>query len=281
MVAAAAATGILSLYNTSALADSSAKGAAEGSPGVLSGNTVQVPVHIPINVCGNTVEVVGVGNAAFGNSCANKSTSRKSEDASRHGAAGRDAGKEARGPEGSAASEAHGSSGTRGSSEERGTSGAHESSGASAHGVAKGSPGLGSGNLVQVPVDVPVNVCGNTVDVVAVLNHTFGNKCVNDGPEKGHANPPADYPDYPDTPESPDAPDTPKAPDKPRHQPPGTSRVVPPAKPPTTAVGKPSVTPPAMAQTGTEGVLAASAASAVLIAGGALLYRRSRAASHR
>lgn len=52
-------------------------------------------------------------------------------------------------------------------------------SGASAEGAAKGSPGVLSGNLVQVPVDVPVNICGNSVNVVGLLNPTFGNTCVN------------------------------------------------------------------------------------------------------
>ncbi|UQX01559.1 chaplin [Streptomyces sp. RerS4] len=51
--------------------------------------------------------------------------------------------------------------------------------GASADGVAAQSPGVGSGNLVQVPVQVPVNVCGNTVNVIALLNPAFGNTCVN------------------------------------------------------------------------------------------------------
>ncbi|MEU9030328.1 chaplin [Streptomyces sp. NPDC048383] len=50
---------------------------------------------------------------------------------------------------------------------------------ADAHGVAAGSPGVLSGNLVQVPVHVPVNVCGNTVNVIALLNPAFGNTCVN------------------------------------------------------------------------------------------------------
>ncbi|MFF3020302.1 chaplin [Streptomyces sp. NPDC057939] len=54
-----------------AMADSGASGVAAGSPGVLSGNLVQVPVHIPVNVCGNTVDVVGVLNPAFGNTCVN------------------------------------------------------------------------------------------------------------------------------------------------------------------------------------------------------------------
>ncbi|MGA4842818.1 chaplin [Streptomyces sp. G45] len=51
--------------------------------------------------------------------------------------------------------------------------------GADADGVAKNSPGVVSGNLVQAPVHIPVNACGNSVSVVGVLNPTFGNVCEN------------------------------------------------------------------------------------------------------
>ncbi|MCT4356630.1 MULTISPECIES: chaplin ChpH [unclassified Streptomyces] len=72
VVAAAAATGGLVLAGAGmAVADSGAQGAAIGSPGVLSGNVVQVPVHVPVNVCGNTVSVIGLLNPAFGNTCIN------------------------------------------------------------------------------------------------------------------------------------------------------------------------------------------------------------------
>ncbi|MYZ36138.1 MULTISPECIES: chaplin [unclassified Streptomyces] len=54
-----------------AAADAEAEAAAVGSPGVLSGNVIQVPLHIPLNVCGNTVDLVGLLNPAFGNHCAN------------------------------------------------------------------------------------------------------------------------------------------------------------------------------------------------------------------
>ncbi|MFB0617558.1 chaplin [Streptomyces sp. AGS-58] len=54
-----------------ASADSNAHGVAADSPGVLSGNVIQVPVHIPVNVCGNTVDVVGLLNPAFANTCVN------------------------------------------------------------------------------------------------------------------------------------------------------------------------------------------------------------------
>ncbi len=55
----------------------------------------------------------------------------------------------------------------------------HHSSGASAEAVTAGSPGVLSGNSVQVPVHVPINLCGNTIDVVGLLNPAFGNSCVN------------------------------------------------------------------------------------------------------
>ncbi|MBT2398993.1 chaplin [Streptomyces sp. ISL-96] len=73
VVAAAAATGGLVLAGAGmAVADSGAQGAAVGSPGVLSGNVVQAPIHVPVNVCGNTVSVIGLLNPAFGNTCVNK-----------------------------------------------------------------------------------------------------------------------------------------------------------------------------------------------------------------
>ncbi|ATL27870.1 MULTISPECIES: chaplin [Streptomyces] len=66
-VAAAAMAGTAGV----AAADSGAQGASSNSPGVISGNTAQVPVHVPVNVCGNSVNVIGLLNPAFGNQCAN------------------------------------------------------------------------------------------------------------------------------------------------------------------------------------------------------------------
>ncbi|MEW2509078.1 chaplin [Streptomyces sp. NPDC046870] len=54
-----------------ASADAGASAAAAKSPGVLSGNVVQVPIHVPVNVCGNTVDVIALLNPAFGNACVN------------------------------------------------------------------------------------------------------------------------------------------------------------------------------------------------------------------
>nr|WSW71602.1 chaplin [Streptomyces sp. NBC_00995] len=46
--------------------------------------------------------------------------------------------------------------------------------GAAAHGVAGHSPGVAGGILVQVPVHVPANVVGDTVDLIGLLDPAFG-----------------------------------------------------------------------------------------------------------
>jgi hypothetical protein len=239
VVVAAAATGILSLYATPGFADSNANGAATDSPGVASGNNVQVPVHVPVNACGNTVNVIAALNPAFGNSCTNRSSSSPVQGAS--------------------------------------------SSGSSAHGVAYDSPGVLSGNTAQAPVDVPVNACGNAVDVIGVLNPAFGNQCANEGqPTPPPPTPPVTVPPRV----------TPPATVPPRVTPPTTPvtappplrnahPAIPPNTPSLTGQEQPPGAPPTLARTGSEDVLAASAASVALLAGGALLYRRGRAASRR
>ncbi|MEU0401450.1 chaplin [Streptomyces sp. NPDC006197] len=67
-----AGTGAVALSGAGlAVANADAGAVAAHSPGVASGNAVQVPVHVPINLCGNTVNVIGLLNPAFGNTCIN------------------------------------------------------------------------------------------------------------------------------------------------------------------------------------------------------------------
>ncbi|MFI9581212.1 chaplin [Streptomyces sp. NPDC052236] len=80
MKAAAAVAGILLAIGSAAPAmasggdggedGASATGFAAGSPGLISGNTIQVPIHIPLQVCGNTIDIIGLLNPAAGNTCA-------------------------------------------------------------------------------------------------------------------------------------------------------------------------------------------------------------------
>lgn len=192
-----------------------AGGTAAGSPGLVSGNGIQLPVHVPVNVCGNTVNVVGLLNPAAGNACAN-----------RGGATADGAGK----------------------------SGPATPGGASAHGGAADSPGLISGNGIQLPVDLPVNVTGNSVNVIGLGNPATGNQSVNG---------PGDQPQLPRTP-------APK-PRAPKPQAPARSHVAPHAAPhavrPATA---------ALAHTGADLTVPAVAGSAALLVAGAGLYRRFR-----
>lgn len=67
----AAVVGIVAAGAGSAMASSGAEGVAAGSPGVISGNQIQIPVHVPVNLCGNSVDIIGALNPAFGNHCAN------------------------------------------------------------------------------------------------------------------------------------------------------------------------------------------------------------------
>ncbi|MFJ6795878.1 chaplin [Streptomyces sp. NPDC091268] len=204
-------------------ADAQAGGQAEGSPGLLSGNLVHLPVHTPVNVCGNTVSVVGLLNPATGNGCVNRGPG----DGGGHP-----------GPRPS-----HPASGSAQDSKRGPGSGAGNSGGAVAQGGAKGSPGLLSGNGLQLPVQVPLNVSGNTVGVVAVGNPSGGNTSVNGETPTGG---------------------------KPA-QPPAVVRPVTPTAAPAAPQG-----PVALAHTGADAVGYLLPGGGALLLGGALLYRRFR-----
>ncbi|MFJ8477956.1 chaplin [Kitasatospora sp. NPDC094011] len=68
---ALAAVAVLAGAGTAAAGDATANGVAFGSPGVLSGNQIQIPINIEANVCGNTIGVISILNPAFGNTCIN------------------------------------------------------------------------------------------------------------------------------------------------------------------------------------------------------------------
>ncbi|MFC5218591.1 chaplin [Streptomyces coerulescens] len=187
-----------------AYADSAADGVASDSAGLLAGNTIQVPVHVPVNVCGNTVNVVGLLNPTAGNKCINE-----------------DGGHKTRGPSGG---------------------------GASAEGSGKDSPGVVSGNVVELPVHLPVNVSGNSVNVVGVGNAAVDNESVNTSSPPRTTRP------------------APKPATPPRSLPP---RSVPPAH-------VPHAPEAVLAYTGADHTAPAVAGAAALVLGGAVLYRRFR-----
>ncbi|MET7795781.1 chaplin [Streptomyces decoyicus] len=65
----AAASGMLGAGAGTAYADAGAGGSTSNSPGVLSGNNIQVTVDAPVNACGNSVNGGAALNPAMGNAC--------------------------------------------------------------------------------------------------------------------------------------------------------------------------------------------------------------------
>lgn len=229
-VFAVAASGALAVampaYAAFASDGAGADGSAAGSPGLISGNTVQLPVDVPVDVCGNTVNVVGLLNPAAGNGCANTG--------------------EKQAPRSGAADHAPDTSDATSGSASGGASG-----GAVAEGSAQDSPGVLSGNGVQLPVHLPVNVSGNSVNVVGIGNPAVGNESVNDS---------GDHPE----PARPPARPEPSAPEEER----AGSEAPPHAAPPLEQVS--------LAHTGADATLPALIGAAALVLGGTALHRRSR-----
>lgn len=222
---AATAAGILALYVSPALADSDATGTAGGSPGVVSGDNVLAPVNVPVDVCGNSVDVAAALDPAFGNSCASAPASA-------------------------------------------------EPTGDRAHETSYGDSGYGT----ETGATPPSDVCGTPPAYGEETPPAYGD---NAPPGYGEQTPPcAETPPPKSTPPAETTPPSESTP--PETTPPSQS--TPPAEttPPsqTTPPGGP---PPSLPHTGSdrEAMLAASAASAALIAGGTMLYRRARAASRR
>ncbi|MEU9759433.1 chaplin [Streptomyces sp. NPDC001834] len=241
LITVAAAGGALALSGGYAHADAGASGGATNSSGVLSGNSVQIPVDVPVNVCGNSVDVVALINPAFGNTCGN-------------GSQGASSGKHASG------SQVSGDL-TQASRPGTGKHRAPIDGGATAQGVAEGSSGVLSGNSISAPIDIPVNVCGNSVTIGGLLNPTFGNECGND---TDVVTPPVGTPVTPATPVTPVTPVT-------EHKPPTSGPQEVPNAPEAQNV-------PQLAHTGAggAGLLVPVGAGLLLAGAGAVFYRRAR-----
>ena len=294
-----------------AYASTDAQGLAANSAGVGSGNSVQVPVDAPVNLCGNTVDVIGLLNPAFGNNCANASASHQG--GSSHtwgggpvsgtpsgGTAGTTTGTPGMpgvpGMPGGGGSGVGGvnnggtgqwpgtpgmpsmpgmpsvGGGGGGNTGGTGGGGGWPTAGSGATGVSQGSPGVGSGNTAQTPVDVPVNACGNTVDVIGLGNSAMGNDCTN---QEAPAPAPAHNPPPPSAPVI-----APPAVTPPLAAPPVVGAAHTPAPQvvtPAAAKAGPAVSQ--LAFTGVDGLGLIAPAGLALLIGGGVLYRRSRMAA--
>ncbi|MFJ6125960.1 chaplin [Streptomyces griseoviridis] len=68
-VAVALAAAAVLVGGGTAVADDGADGASIGSSGFAGGDEVQVPVHTPVSLCGESIDTVGLSNPAFGKVC--------------------------------------------------------------------------------------------------------------------------------------------------------------------------------------------------------------------
>ncbi|MGW6818746.1 chaplin family protein [Streptomyces sp. NPDC055005] len=84
MLTAAAASSLLSIATGAAYAHPGAMAEASHSPGVLSGNSVSVPITFAPNVCGNSVDGGAALNPSMGNTCATTTGSDAGYDYERH-----------------------------------------------------------------------------------------------------------------------------------------------------------------------------------------------------
>ena len=177
---------------TNASGGSSAGGSSSHSPGIGSGNTVQLPVNVPINACGLSVNVIGAHDGAKGNECSNGGGS----------GTGNGGGSSATGSSSDSPGIASGNTvqvpinvpvnlcgdtvnviGLHNSAKDNECSNSGgNGGGSSATGSSSDSPGILSGNTVQLPIDVPVNACGDTVNVIGLLDSAKDNSCSNGGP---------------------------------------------------------------------------------------------------
>ncbi|MEV6317771.1 chaplin family protein [Streptomyces sp. NPDC051776] len=169
----------------------------------------------PANVCGNTVDVVGLLDRASGNECT-------------HDSGGQDGSGRSYGKDSHRAGPAPGATQAQG----------------------QGPPGTASDNAVRIPVDVPVNVTGNSANVVGVGNSAVGNSSSNVPAEERPEAPRTSVPPKADTP----------------------------APPRSVAHSGETNTEAALAHTGADVTGPALSAAAGLLLGGVVLHRRFRPA---
>ncbi|MFJ5841838.1 chaplin family protein, partial [Streptomyces shenzhenensis] len=125
-----------------------------GSPAVLSGNTVNVTLDAPVDVCGNTVNAITPANPAPGAPCADTTADTPTAPFA------------APIPDGATSSTSRPHDGGPATTPDR-----------AEPGNSTGSPAVLSNNTVNVTLDLPVDVCGNTVNAATPTNPAPGTPC--------------------------------------------------------------------------------------------------------
>ncbi len=165
-----------------------ASAVVDHSRGVLSGNTVQIPINLGLNLCGNQVDAVAVQNKVDGSDCSFSSGATATSSTNYSGGLG--SGNTIQVPVniplnvcgnqailvGVANKVAGGKCSTTGAPDENGSTG-----GANATATTSHSGGILSGNIIQAPVNVPINACGNQAILGGLKNKDGSTTCENGG----------------------------------------------------------------------------------------------------
>lgn len=240
-----------------AQADTAATGAAANSPGLLSGNLIQVPVNAPVNVCGDSISVVGILDSATGDRCSDGGSNGATASGSDRNSGGVGSGNlieiPINAPVNLCGDSISGVGVGDSASDDtctNGGSGSAGGTGAGATGGSTNSPGVGAGNTVQVPVTAPIDACGDSISVIGILDSAAGDTCSNAPSAPSHPAPPTCS--CHQTPPAHAKPHTP-----PRHRAPASSA----------STG-------ALAETGTGAGQLATPLGASMLGGGGLLLRK-------
>jgi hypothetical protein len=183
-------------------AGSSATSTVKHSAGILSGNTVQIPIDLGLNLCSNQADAVAAANNVAGSTCGGSlapggSKSGSSATATVSHSGGILSGNTVQAPVNiplnvcgnqavAVGLKNTDKGGTCGDSAGAGPNGAAGTGGgSSATAVTDHSGGILSGNIIQAPVNVPVNACGNQANVIAAKNKVSGSECSTGGTGQG------------------------------------------------------------------------------------------------
>jgi ChpA-C len=167
-----------------------ATSSTRSSGGIASGNTIQIPINIGIDLCGNNVKAGSLKDTAGGGACETQSGSSASSTTSHSGGIG--SGNNVQAPVnvpilacdntvgGVVVKDTLGGADCSAGAPGSGSSSAPAGSGGAGAGAQTDhSGGILSGNIVQAPVNVPVDACGNDVNAVTLESTESGSDCEN------------------------------------------------------------------------------------------------------
>lgn len=174
---AAATTGLVLATAGIAAADAVASGRAEHSGGVVAGNAANLAASVPLNICGNQAAALAVRDTDARQTCRTEDSKAVARGRTEHSGgiiAGNAVDAAVSVPVNLCGNQVAALSGESsvGRSRCRISGGDAIATGSTSH-----SGGILAGNAVDAAVSVPVNACGNQLDLLAFADRADGSRC--------------------------------------------------------------------------------------------------------